>query len=116
MAGNPLIEHLIANFEDCLSSFAKNPPFSRRDQLISHRKTVSLRKDSGSAAAALSSDKFLDSLAKTLKAWGVGIRGTALAETTKFRAQLRKHSKRLLRLMGKQSKRPTIAFSTGSGV
>jgi hypothetical protein len=100
MNDNFLFETVIARFERCLSAYETNPPFKRPEQLATHTKTIDLRRKLQTASAALSDDPFLDTLAKTLRAWGVGSHDTILAEPIEFRRQLRKHAKEIVALEG----------------
>src|SRR5713226_9505028 len=85
----PPVKHLVAHFERYLSYYEAKPPFAKPEQLRTHRKTIDLRRQLGTASAALADDRFLDSLAETLKAWGVGRHDAILAKPPEFRYQLR---------------------------
>jgi hypothetical protein len=85
----PPVKHLVAHFERHLSYYEAKPPFAKPEQLRTHRKTIDLRRQLGTASAALADDRFLDSLAETLKAWGVGSHDAILVKPPEFRRQLR---------------------------
>jgi hypothetical protein len=57
---------------ECSSLYEAAPPFKRPEQLVTHIKTIDPRQKLGTASAALKYDLFLDSLAKTLRAWSIG--------------------------------------------
>jgi hypothetical protein len=86
MNEKPPVGHLVSNFARYLSHFEANPPFDRPEQIRTHRKTIELRRQLGTASAALADDRFLDSLAETLKAWGVGSHDAILANPPSFGA------------------------------
>jgi hypothetical protein len=98
MNDGPQVEHLVTRFERYLSYYEAKPPFAKPEQLGTHRKTIDLRRRLGTASAALADDGFLDSLAATLKAWGVGSRDAILVEPAEFRRQLRIQAKEITSL------------------
>src|ERR1700691_2497486 len=100
MTDQALVEPLIACFERHLSYYEAQPPFAKPDQLRTHKRTIDLRRQLETASAALADDRFLDSLAETLKAWGVGSHNAILAETTEFRRQLRNQAGQITALDG----------------
>jgi len=100
MKEQALVPHLISGFEQHLSYYEANPPFARPAQLSTHRKTIDLRRQLGTASAALADNRFLDSLAETLKAWGVGSHNSILAEPAEFRRQLRSQAPNITALDG----------------
>jgi len=87
----PPVVTLIANFEQHLAYYEANPPFARAAQLASHLRTIGLRRELRTPADSLESDQFLDILAETLKAWGVGSHDAALLEPSAFRQEVRRH-------------------------
>ncbi len=97
---NPFVASLVAHFERHLSYYEAKPPFARPEQLRTHRRTLTLRRQLGSASAALADDRFLDSLAETLIAWGVGSHNAILVEPSEFRRQLRGHAEEIVALDG----------------
>ena len=101
MKSQTLVQPLIACFERHLSYYEASPPFARSAQkLRMHKRTVDLRRQLGTASAALADDGFLDSLGETLKAWGVGSHNSILAEATEFRRQLRNQAEKITALDG----------------
>jgi hypothetical protein len=89
MRDKPPVETLVAHFERYLCYYEVKPPFAKPEQLRTHRKTIELRRQLRTVSAALADDQFLDSLAETLKAWGVGSHDAILANPHEFRRQLR---------------------------
>ncbi len=100
MKDKTLVEPLLAHFERYLSYYETRPPFARPDQLRTHKRTIDLRRQLGSASAALADQQFLDSLAETLNAWGVGRRDSILVEPSEFRRQLRNQAGEITALEG----------------
>jgi hypothetical protein len=82
---------LTADFDLYTTQFAVASPFRRTGQLDHHRVTISLRRNLGSANAALDDDEFLDSLYATLNAWGIGKRASVLVDREHFATSLREH-------------------------
>jgi hypothetical protein len=85
-----LVPTLIAEFPRFLNEFESQPPFSKPEQLESHRKTVELRKRRGSSTAAIADPEFVESLHRTLRAWGIGSRRSKLRPFPEFSAALQK--------------------------
>jgi hypothetical protein len=100
MKKKPPIGVLVADFERHLAYYEANPPFARPKQLAAHRRTIDLRRRLGSAVAAVADDKFLDNLAETLIAWGVGSHDAILVETPEFRSQMRRRAVEIAALDG----------------
>jgi hypothetical protein len=96
----PPVDYLVAHFERYLAHFEADPPFRRSGQLRSHVRTIGLRRKLGSASAALGNDAFLDNLAETLKAWGVGSHDAMLVDAVEFRRQMRKQTKEIVAIEG----------------
>ncbi len=67
MKNVPPVENLVAYFERYLSYYESKTPFAKPAQLTTHKKTIELRRELGTVSAALADDRFLDSLAETLK-------------------------------------------------
>jgi hypothetical protein len=82
------VPRLIADFPHFLSVFLDNPPFNRAGQLEYHVDTIQLRRELGSVSKALSDDGFLQSLYRTLQAWGIGARASYLAPFEVFANRL----------------------------
>jgi len=83
-----LTEVLVEKFPKWLSYFESNGPFRRSDQLQYHRETIDRRLELGSAAAAVTDEQFQRALYKTLRAWGIGVRGSRLKPFDDFAAIL----------------------------
>ena len=83
-----LVPTLIADFPRFLSEFEVREPFAKSEQLESHRRTIELRELRGSAAAAIGDPEFVESLHCTLRAWGIGSRGSKLRALPSFSAAL----------------------------
>lgn len=79
---------LIDDFPGYVQAYDRLVPFSS-DQLRAHRRTIALRLEAGSAAAAIASDVFIASLRSTLAAWRLGLRGSRLAELPEFISAIR---------------------------
>lgn len=84
-----LINCLIKNFSKYNKYFNDNCPFNRPEQLTYHKNTISIRKRCDSVRMAIENDQFLCSLYDTLKAWGLGSRGSRLVEKEKFKTCIR---------------------------
>lgn len=82
------LEVLIEKFPQWVSYFETNGPFRRPDQLQYHRETVDRRLELGSAATAVTDEQFQRALYKTLRAWGIGARGSRLKPFDAFAASL----------------------------
>jgi hypothetical protein len=95
-----LVDPLIARFEQYLSYYEAKPPFAKPEQLRTHKNTIDLRRQLGTASAALADDQFLDSLAETLNAWGVGRRDSILTDPSEFWRQLRNQAGEIIALEG----------------
>lgn len=75
---------LIADFEHYVNWYDVHVPFDRPDQLNSHLKTIQLRFELKTAAAAAADPDFRESLYRTLQSWGIGQRGSRLLSRTQF--------------------------------
>lgn len=95
------IDSLIKEFPRYLQIFEHNPPFKRYGQWEYHVETIELRRELGSAKAALYDDQFLAALYKTLQAWGIGIRASKLVSFETFVAALRAKSSEIIGLEDK---------------
>ena len=76
---------LIGAFPTFVEFYEKNPPFTKYGQFEYHLKTIKQLRAAGSAINAIQKDIFLKSLYETLKAWGIGVRGSKLAPFSKFK-------------------------------
>ena len=82
---------LAGRFPEWLDRFDRNPPFRRPEQLECHRRTIDRRFAVGGGAKAVCDDVFLRSLYGTLKAWGIGTRGSKLLPFDDFSVELGRH-------------------------
>jgi hypothetical protein len=78
-----LTKVLVERFPEWVSYFGTNGPF-RKSQLEYHRETIGRRLELGSAAAAVTDERFLRSLYDTLRAWGIGSRASRLKPFDEF--------------------------------
>lgn len=85
------VTRLIETFSDCLLAFEQHTPFSvyQRD---CHRRTLALRLSFSSAADALASLAFLETLYRTLQSWGIGQRGSKLVAFDQFTQTMTAHA------------------------
>jgi hypothetical protein len=102
------IERLRSHFTRYVRAFTAEPAFGRRDQLRLHAETIRRRVALGSAKAALRDDDFLDLLHGTLRAWGIGIRGSHLLDRGEFKVALRRHRAAIERLDGQMIDDPRL--------
>jgi hypothetical protein len=79
---------LIEKFPTWISYFETNGPFRKYGQLEHHRETIGRRLELGSAAAAVTDERFQRALYKTLRAWGIGSRRSRLKPFDEFAAIL----------------------------
>lgn len=82
---------LIRGFPVFVAAFSRQPAFNKPTQLATHLKTIAIRQEVGSAQAALHDSRFLDALYVTLRAWGIGSRGSRLLEAREFAASLERN-------------------------
>lgn len=83
------ISLLIRDFERYLRAFDENPAFRKAGQLERHVETIRIRNMLGSATNATRDEAFLKSLYLTLQAWGIGRRGSNLANFDAFASAIR---------------------------
>lgn len=82
------VPRLIAGFKRYLDAYTRKPAFIRAGQLEYHLETLALRRQLGSAVAAVSDEGFVRSLYRTLQAWGIGVRASKLVPEIEFAARL----------------------------
>jgi hypothetical protein len=82
---------LIRGFPVFVNAFSRKPAFDKPAQLATHLKTITMRRQAGSAKSALNNAEFVEALYQTLRAWGIGSRGSRLLAIGEFSASLRKH-------------------------
>ena len=83
------VPFLVAKFPRWLDHFVQHGPFTRPEQLTCHLEAISLRRQHDSVAAATEDAAFVEALYDTLRAWGVGSRGSILVPLTEFGPRLR---------------------------
>ena len=84
-----LLPFLVAKFPRWLDHFVDHGPFTRHEQLACHVKAIALRRKQASVAAASEDPAFAEALYDTLRAWGVGSRGSILVPLAEFGPRLR---------------------------
>jgi hypothetical protein len=102
------VASLIERFDDCIRRFDEKPPFDKPDQLKCHQQTIDRRSSFDSATEALKDDVFLDSLYRTLRAWGIGLRGAILAPRVEFVSAIRKNREQIAKLDGMKIDDPQL--------
>ena len=58
------------------------------EQLAAHRACIALRRRVGSVRGAVGDEEFINALRRTLRAWGIGVRGSRLVSDQDFRDAL----------------------------
>jgi hypothetical protein len=81
------IAKLIDGFGRYVSAYDALVPFSS-EQLAAHRECLALRREAGSVRAAASNMRFIESLRRTLVAWGIGGRASYLVPPREFTAAI----------------------------
>ena len=76
---------LIGGFPVFVAAFSRNPAFTKTAQLATHAKTIAIRRELGSAQPALNDFGFLNALYDTLRAWGIGSRGSVFSTSASSR-------------------------------
>ena len=84
-----LLPLLVAEFPRWLDHFVDHGPFTKPEQLACHLKAITLRRKHASVAAASKNSDFVEALYDTLRAWGVGSRGSILLPLAEFGPRLR---------------------------
>lgn len=96
----PIVQSLIKNFPFFLKYYTDHCPFTKPGQFEYHRDTIQRRLDLGSAKAALEDEDYLNSLYRTLRAWGIGSRGSKLKPFDSFVSALNEISLEICSLDG----------------
>lgn len=94
------VKELIENFDKFLRTYDSRPPFQKYGQIEYHQNTISFRIREVSATNAISNDLFLRSLYRTLKAWGIGLRGSHLSPYSEFKKALQSKVNQIANLDG----------------
>ncbi len=89
-----------ASFEAYLQAYDRDPPFKGNDQLSLHRQTIARRRELRSAEAAVCDVRFVRSLYETLRAWGIGKKGSRLRPRDEFAMALGRHAEAIAALDG----------------
>ncbi len=107
------VAELSEHFDRYVAVFDRAPPFQRKDQLRSHENTIGLLRSSGTVSAAIGSDAFVRSLWETLRAWGIGLRGSSLLDLPAFQSTLRHNAPAIqaLEAMRIESSEPAVVDS-----
>lgn len=93
------LRRLTSEFSRYLSLYDEGTPFTRSGQLEHHEATLRrLGELSGDPLAAVDDERFVRSLYATLKAWGIGVRGSRLRPPAEFAASLQAEKERLAAL------------------
>lgn len=82
------LEALTHDFAHYVDAYDELAPFNTR-QLTLHRETVARRRKLGGVLAAVHDDQFVASLRETLKAWGIGVRGSRMVSEKALAEALR---------------------------
>lgn len=103
-----LLPALVAEFPRWLEYFVDRCPFTKPEQLRCHLKAIELRRRHLSSASASSDPQFLSALYDTLRAWGLGSRGSKLLPFRQFGPALQNVSVTLAPLEGRQIDDPDL--------
>lgn len=98
LALNNRADLLIEGFPTCVRVFGERPPFRRPGQFELHRATIAAGRKAGSVRAAIASPEFIGLLYKTLRAWGIGKRGSRLVSADRFASGLNRQAKEIASL------------------
>jgi hypothetical protein len=85
------VDGLKSSFAQYLDSYDRNVPFRRENQLQAHLRVINQRRKFDSVSAAVQSAEFIRDLHAVLHAWGIGRRGSRLAEPAQLSAALLPH-------------------------
>jgi hypothetical protein len=96
----PFVNRLALNFPFYLNYYSDHCPFKKFGQLEYHLETIQRRRELVSAKAALKDHKYLTSLYKTIKAWGIGSRGSRLRPFDDFVSALNTNALEISELDG----------------
>ena len=106
------VRDLISGFPRYLAAYTSNPAFTRQGQLELHVETIRLRRNLGSAVAAVRDDGFLHSLYQTLNAWGIGRRASRLVSEAEFIAAVRAREAEIAEFENISIEEPTLDAET----
>jgi hypothetical protein len=91
------ISRLIERFDHYVDLYDREVPFRRFGQFEHHLATITIRRSLPDLASAIQNQEFLVSLRDTLRAWGIGVRGSIMREGP-FGDELRRWSDSLVAL------------------
>jgi hypothetical protein len=81
------VDKLAGAFEHYVQVHDVQVPFTS-EQLAAHRACIALRLQAGSVRAAVSDERFVRALRRTLRAWGIGVRASRLVPDEDFTSAL----------------------------
>ena len=94
--GNKVVEdrvsQLVSEFALSLDVYDQQVPFKRTGQYLLHRATIDRLRTFLNVHDAIQDEDFLESVHKTLYAWGIGKRGSRLVPLVEFEKRLRECS------------------------
>lgn len=102
------VNDLIDNFDRYLEVYISKTPFQKYGQFEYHENTIRYRIRCGSAIAALDDYSFVNYLYKTLKAWGIGVRGSVLLAFPEFKQELQNKKIQISHLDGLRIDNPNV--------
>lgn len=79
---------VIEQFDGLVAEYDRSVPFRRSGQYELHRRTIDLRRELGTARAAIESRRFAVLLHDTLQKWGIGRRASRLVPVEQFHDRL----------------------------
>lgn len=106
------VNDLIENFGRYLDVYSSNPPFQKYGQFEYHENAIRYRIRCGSAIEALDDYSFVNYLYKTLKAWGIGVRGSVLLTFPEFKQELHSKIIQISNLDGLRIDNPNVNVKT----
>jgi len=77
------VHQLVREFPNCVTAYDQRVPFTG-EQAAAHRETIDLRRQAGGVRGAVNDPRFVTSLYSTLRAWGLGRRGSKLVSEDAF--------------------------------
>lgn len=92
------VDDLIANFGACVDVYDQETPFDRQLQVRTHAGTIARLREMGGPRAAIQDPTFLSLLRKTLRAWGIGSRGSRLVSEEEFAHRMAARAQQLQEL------------------
>jgi hypothetical protein len=102
------VSRLTTSFDAYVAEYDRRNPFDASGQLSGHVRTLTLRAEAGSATAALDEPAFMRSLYDTIRAWGIGVRGSVLVTYPAFERALRLRVEGIAALEGQRIDDPSL--------